>query len=246
MNKKQTSASKSKRQAVREQRARKQRQQRMLLILGVAAVALVIAALLIYPNLKPVGAIVKPTTEARPQADFNSMGDPNAPVKMVEYSDFQCPFCKRFADETEKQVVDTYVKTGKVYFTYVPFGPTGQWIGPESEAAARAAYCAGDQEKFWEYKDYLFANHTGENVGDFTDKRLQAFAEALGLNMGEFNSCYNSNKYDQKLQEGLTEGVQAGAGGTPYFFVNGKAIEGAQPFSTFQQEIDAALAAAGS
>jgi protein-disulfide isomerase len=212
----------------------------------VAAAALVIAALLIYPNLKPAGEIAQPTTEARPQADFNAMGDPNAPVKIVEYSDFQCPFCKQFADETEQQIVDTYVSTGKVHFVYVPYGPNGQWIGPESEAAARAAFCAGDQGKFWEYKDYLFANHTGENVGDFTDKRLQAFAEALGLNMSDFNSCFNSSKYDQKLQEGLTQGVQAGAGGTPSFVINGKSVVGAQPFSVFQQEIEAALAAAGS
>src|SRR5512138_383830 len=112
MNKKQAPASKSKRQAVREERARKQRQQRLVVILIVAAVALVIAGLLIYPNLKPVGEIVKPTIEARPEANLNSMGNPNAPVKIVEYSDFQCPFCKRFADETEKQIVDTYIKPG--------------------------------------------------------------------------------------------------------------------------------------
>ena len=246
MSKKQTTtAQPSKRQAIRAQRARRQKQQRLLTILIVAGVALVIAGLLIYPNLRPVGEIVRVTPEARPNADFNTMGDPDAPVKIVEYSDFQCPFCKRFADETEQQIVDAYVATGQVHFTYVPYGPAGSWIGPESESSARAAYCAGDQGQFWEYKDYLFANHTGENVGDFTDKRLEAYAEALGLNMDDFRSCFNSNKYDEKLQQGLNEGISLGIGGTPSFTINGKVVTGALPFSEFQREIDAALATAG-
>lgn len=245
MNKKPSSARSTKRQAIKEQRVRRQRQQRLLVIGIVTAVALIIAALLIYPSLRPVGEITQVTPAGRPNADFNQMGDPDAPVKIVEYSDFQCPFCKRFADETEQQIVDTYVATGKVHFTFVPYGPQGQWIGPESEAAARAAFCAGDQGKFWEYKDYLFANHTGENVGDFTDKRLLAFGEALGLNMGDFRSCFNSDKYDQKLADGLAEGQGLGMGGTPSFSINGKSVVGAQPFSVFQQEIDAALSAAG-
>ena len=246
MSKKQTTtAQPSKRQAIRAQRARRQKQQRLLTILIVAGVALVIAGLLIYPNLRPAGEIVEITPVARPNADLNTMGDPDAPVKIVEYSDFQCPFCKRFADETEPQIVDAYIATGQVHFTYVPYGPGGTWIGRESEASARAAYCAGDQGKFWEYKDYLFANHTGENVGDFTDQRLEAFAGALGLNMDDFRSCYNSSKYDEKLQQGIAEGQSLGIGGTPSFTINGKIVTGAQPFSEFQREIDAALAAAG-
>jgi protein-disulfide isomerase len=249
MSKKQES-SKSKRQMLREQRAKRQRQQRMGTIAVVAVVALVIAGLLIYPSIKsamtPVGTIVMTTPEPRPDANLNSMGNPDAPVKIEEFSDFQCPFCKRFADETEKQIVDTYVATGKVYFTYTPFGPGGSFIGPESVAAAEAAFCAGDQNKFWEYHDMLFANQTGENVGDFTDKRLVAFAEALNLNMTEFNSCYNSQKYKDKVQQGLVEGSQKGIGGTPSFLINGTKLEGALPFSDFQTAIDAALAAAGS
>jgi protein-disulfide isomerase len=249
MSKKQES-SKSKRQMLREQRAKRQRQQRTTMIIVVVIAALAIAGLLIYPSVKsaltPVGSIVLITPEPRPDANFNSMGNPNAPVKIEEFSDFQCPYCKRFTDETEKQIVDTYVATGKVYFTYIPFGPGGSFIGPESVAAAEAAFCAGDQNKFWEYHDILFANQTGENVGDFTDKRLMAFAEALKLNMTEFNSCYNSHKYSDKVQQGLVEGQQKGIGGTPSFLVDGTKLEGALPFSDFQTAIDAALAAAGS
>lgn len=242
-------ASSSKRQRLRSERARKQRQQRITTYLIIAGVALVVVAILAFPTIQrafaPVGEVVQITPQARPNADFNAMGDPNAPVKIVEYSDFQCPFCKRFADETEGQIVENYIATGKVYFVYIPYGPGGQYIGEESKNAAMAAFCAGDQGKFWEYKDILFANHTGENVGDYTEKRLMTFAEMLALDMEAFSSCYSSNKYADKLQEGIRQGIQAGMGGTPSFLINGAKIEGAQPYEAFKQAIDNALAAAG-
>jgi protein-disulfide isomerase len=234
-----------KRQLLREQRQKRERQQRLYVIVGIGVVAVVIAALLIYPSLTPVGNIIKITPNPRPEANLNHMGDPNAPVIMVEYSDYQCPFCKRWNDETEKLIEETYVATGKVYFTYIPYGPNGQYIGPESKDAAMAAFCAGDQGKFWDYHDMLFANQTGENVGDFTAKRLVAFADALGLNMSQFRSCFNGNKFADTLNQGLEQGKQAQIGGTPSFLINGSLIEGALPFSAFQQKIEAALAAAG-
>lgn len=240
----------SRRQVLRERRLRRKRQQRLIIILAISGVALIVTALLIYPTLKlalaPVGEIVEIIPNPRPMSDFNAMGDPEAPVKIEEFSDFQCPFCKRFSDETEQQIVDTYVATGKVYFVYIPYGPGGNLIGPESLVSAKAAYCAGDQDKFWEYHDILFANHTGENVGDFAEKRLMAFAESLNLDVDEFRSCFKSNKYDDELQQGLVYGKRAGIGGTPTFLINGKKVEGALPFSTFEMEIEAALAAAGS
>jgi protein-disulfide isomerase len=233
-----------KRQALREQRQMRERRQRTYVIIGIGVVAIVIAALLIYPSLTPV-EMVRITPHPRPQANMNHMGDPNAPVKMVEYSDYQCPFCKRWNDETEKLIEDTYVATGKVYFTYIPYGPNGQYIGPESKDAAMAAFCAGDQGKFWEYHDMLFANQTGENVGDYTSKRLFAFADAIGLNSSQFRSCFNGNKFAQTLSDGIAQGKQAQIGGTPSFLINGSLIEGALPFADFQQKIEAALAAAG-
>lgn len=239
----------TKRERMRSERARKQRQRRINTFLIILGVVLVVVALLIFPTIQrrlaPVGSIVQITPQARPNVNFNSMGDPNAPVKIQEFSDFQCPFCKRFADETEMQIVENYVATGKVVFEYIPYGPGGQYIGPESRAAAMASYCAGDQGMFWEYKDILFANHTGENVGDYTDQRLTAFAEALGLDMEAFQSCYASDKYADKLQEGISLGQGAGIGGTPSFIINGTVLTGAQPYNVFQQTIDAALAAAG-
>lgn len=239
----------SKRQQLREERMRAQRQQRLIVIVGVVGVSLLIIGVLlagvIRDALTPVGEIVKPEQIARPQASSNSMGDPNAPVKILEFSDFQCPFCKRFSDETEMSIVEAYVKTGKVYFTYVPYGPGGQWIGRESERASIAAFCAGDQGKFWEMKDVIFANHTGENVGDYTDKRLEAFAEYLELDMNAFTSCFSSSKFSSQINDGIAQGIQAGFNSTPSFLVNGRQLIGAQPFSEFQREIEAALQQAG-
>ncbi|HEY2979806.1 MAG TPA: thioredoxin domain-containing protein, partial [Anaerolineales bacterium] len=182
----------SKRQIRREQRRRAGARNRLLTIGIVIVAAAAIAALLILPNLRPVGDIATPDPFPRPQAQANMAGDPNAPVKLEEFSDFQCPFCRRFFEETEKQVVDTYVATGKVYFVY---HSVGKFIGEESLAGAEAAYCAGDQAKFWEMHDLLFANQTGENVGAFSNRRLVAFAEKLELEMADFRSCFNGGKY---------------------------------------------------
>ena len=180
----------------------------------------------------------------------NAMGDPNAPIMIEEFSDFQCPYCARFHEETESQLANTYVADGTVYFVYRSFG---EFIGSESKAAAEAAYCAGDQGKFWEYHDILFANQNGENIGDFTDRRLQAFAEALSLDMTAFNDCFNSGKYADRVEQDRIDGTAAGVTGTPAFYitytVNGeqksRLIAGAYPFSEFQTQIEEALVEMG-
>ena len=119
----------------------------------------------------------------------------------------------------------------------------------ESRDAALAAYCAGDQDKFWEMHAHMFANALGEDVGSFSDKRLKAIAETVGLDMAAFNSCYDSGKYLDRVQQDFEDGQAANINGTPGFLVtytvNGetktKLIEGAQPFSNFQVELEAAL-----
>lgn len=228
----------SKRQEIRERQVRKQRTERIVVIGIVTAVVLLVALFLIVPAFLPAGDIAEQSAVERPQVTFNGMGDPNAPVKIIEYSDFQCPYCARFSIETEPQLIEAYIKTGKVYFEYRSFG---EFIGPESRRSAEAAYCAGDQNKFWEMHDLIFANHTGENVGDYTDKRLKAFAEKLGLEMGAFNTCFDGNKYAEQVKQDAIAGAQAGVRATPSFIINGKLFEGAQPFEAFQAEIDALL-----
>ncbi len=191
------------------------------------------------PNPQTVPAnVIMPPARPHPQADGNKMGDPNAPVKIIEYADFQCPYCLHYWEDTEPQIIQNYVATGKVYYEYRSMGG---FIGPESEAAAAAAYCAGDQGKFWEYHDILFANWTGENAGDFTQTKLQQFATALSLNLDQFNTCLNNGNYTARVNQDVTDAHVAGVQATPSFLINGKLLEGAQPYEDFQKEIDAAL-----
>ena len=238
----------SKRQLLREKRQREEQRNRIISI-GAMVIGALLVAWILIASLKPP-QITESTTFERPNADFNSTGDSNAPITITEYSDYQCPYCKKFVDETEKQLVETYVASGQVRFVYRSFG---LFIGPESQDAAEATYCAADQGKFWDFHDILFANHTGENVGDYTNRKLQAFGNTLGLDMDAFNSCLDSGKYaDLVTQDGI-DGQAAGIKATPSFVmtyvVNGetksKIIEGAQPFSAFQAEIEAALAEMG-
>ncbi|HUI89121.1 MAG TPA: thioredoxin domain-containing protein [Anaerolineales bacterium] len=182
--------------------------------------------------------VVMPPARDHPQAEGNKMGDPNAPVKIIEYADFQCPFCLHYWQETEPQIIQDYVATGKVYYEY---RSVGGFIGPESADAANAAYCAGDQNKFWEYHDVLFANWTGENAGDFTPDKLRQYAAAIDLNMDQFNTCLSSGAHTDQVNQDVRDAKVAGVQGTPAFLINGKLIEGAQPYSSFQQAIDAAL-----
>jgi len=240
----------SKRQVMRAKRRQGEMRNRWMMIVLVIIGALLVAFALIYPNLKPVGEVVAAKSTSRPMANDNSMGDPNAPIKIEEFSDYQCPYCQKFYLETESQLVDAYVATGKVQFSYRSFG---EFIGPESRASAEAAYCAGEQNKYWEYHDILFANHTGENVGNYTDRRLETFAEMIELDMSAFRSCFNSGKYADRVSQDFTDGSAAGIQATPSFLltytVNGetkhKIIAGAYPFSEFETQIEAALAEMG-
>ena len=222
-----------------------------------AVIALVGGVLYVAPlfadQLNSGPEIVNVTENPRSSADGNSMGDPNAPIHMEEFGDFQCPFCQRFHEQTEPSLVEQYVNTGKVYFTY---RSAGNWVSQnigggktESQDAAAAAYCAADQNKFWEMHDILFANLLGEDVGSFTDERLATLAEKAGLDMNIFEDCYSSGKYKDKVQQDYADTIASGVNGTPSFLVtyavNGetktKLIEGAQPFEVFQQELDAIL-----
>ena len=240
----------SKRQLRREQMRRKETRSRLLGIGLITAGAIFIAFLFIYPMLKPVGDIADAPQVIRENVDFNAVGNPDAPIRIDEYSDFQCPYCRIFFENTEEELLASYVADGTVYFVYHSFG---SFIGEESGAAAEAAYCAGDQGKFWEMHDIIFANQTGENVGAYTDRRLVAFADRLGLDMGEFNSCFDSKKYADMIDQDAKDGIQAGIQATPSFVLTytvgsetrTKLIEGAQPIEEFQTQIEAALAEMG-
>jgi protein-disulfide isomerase len=234
----------SKRNELRERRQRQRRRQTIIVILIVVGAALIITALLILPSLQPVGAIATASAYSFPAQSGQAMGDPNAPVKMEEYSDFQCPYCRQFHNDTFRQIIDTYVRTGKVYFVFRNFPIVDRSASDqESHTAANAAVCAGQQGKFFEYHDLLFANQTGENIGDFTVKRVQAMASTLGLDTSKFNACLNDSATANTVAQDFAAGVKAGVDSTPSFMVNGQLVKGALPFAQFQTAIDAALAA---
>jgi len=244
---------KSKRQERRERMRQRERRSRLITIGIITVVAALLVFAIVWPQIRPIADVVSAEPISRPVVDRNTAGDPNAPIKIEEFADFQCPFCERFFDQTEPLLMEHYVDTGKVLFVYRSMGNfVSQNLGgarSESQDSAAAAYCAADQGKFWEMHDALFANVLGEDVGSFTDRRLQAIAESVGLDMTEFNECYNSGKYADEVQQDFEDGQAAGINGTPGFLVtytvNGetktKLIEGAQPFSNFQVELEAIL-----
>lgn len=216
-------------------------------LLACAALVVALVGSFLYPSVRrtigggtPVPAITSAPAEASPavRQSANTLGDPNAPVKIIEYADFQCPYCRLYWQDTEKQIIDQYVKTGKAYYEY---RSVGAYLGEESQASAEGAYCAGDQGKFWEYHDTLFSNWTGENVGDFTPAKLKQYAASVGLDQVAFEQCLSSGKMADRVQQDLQNAQRDGIKGTPSFLINGTMVEGAQPFSVFQQAIERAL-----
>lgn len=167
--------------------------------------------------------------------DDPSLGNPNAPVTIVEFSDFQCPYCGRFFANTLGPLKEKYVKTGKVRFVYRDF-PLAS-IHTEATGAAEAAACANDQGKFWEYHDTIFQNQPTLSAANY-----KQWAKDLGLNAAAFNQCVDSRKYADEVQKDFNDGRKAGVSGTPTFFINGKILVGALPFEEFESAVEEALA----
>ena len=167
----------------------------------------------------------------------STLGNATAPVAIIEYSDFQCPFCNRFNQQVYPKLIEQYVKTGKVKFSYKHFA----FLGDESHWAAQAAECAADQKRFWDYHDLLFDRQNGENGGAFAKDKLIGFAQELKLDTAAFTTCLNGDKTADRVAVDSSEGQRLGVRGTPAFLINGKMLVGAQPFEAFQSAIEAAL-----
>ena len=163
-----------------------------------------------------------------------TLGSDRAPVAIVEFSDFQCSYCKRFWADTLPKLKTFYIDTGKARFTYRHFAI----LGKHSEQAARAADCAGEQGKFWPYHDLLFKNQGGLA---FSQSRLKQYARDTGLNSAGFASCLDSGKYKDKVERETASAAHLGGRGTPLFFVNQRLLVGAQPFDAFQKLVDEEL-----
>jgi len=230
-----------KREEIRAKRKQAQRKSMMTWVLIISGIAIVVTALVIFRTQASIGSITIPDFLDYSMADGSGVGDPNAPVVIEEFSDFQCPACAQFHDSTLAQIIDTYVATGQVYFVYRNFPVLDRSGSTESRDAANATYCAADQNRFFEFHDMLFANRIGEGAGSFTMARLEAMAEQLGLDEA-FNDCSREIRYADLVITDTNAALEAGFNSTPSFRINGQSLVGAQPFSAFVTVIEAELA----
>lgn len=198
------------------------------------------------------GAVIENTANAnqfptpQPKVDVEAgtlpiLGNVDAPVTIVEFSDIQCPFCKRFVDDAFVELKEKYIDTGKVKLAFRHYPLIS--IHPNAKKAGEAVECANEQNKFWEYHDLLFANQeewsplgSADAVNSFVD-----YSGELGLDTAQFRNCLDSSKFQQKVEDDLAAGVEAGVDGTPAFFINGWRLTGAQPFASFEEFIEQEL-----
>lgn len=171
-----------------------------------------------------------------PVVDVSAEGAPykgpqDAPITIVEFSDFQCAYCKRVLPVLS-QVMERYQGQVKLAFRDFPIAS----IHPHAQKASEAAHCAGDQGKFWEYHDMLFEKQDAIPQAKFAD-----YAQALGLDVAAFQHCLDGRKYQEKVERNHADGVKAGVSGTPAFFINGRILSGAQPLEAFKAIIDEEL-----
>ncbi len=170
------------------------------------------------------------------------LGDPNAPVTIVEFSDYECPFCKRSFNQVLPQIKEKYIDTGKVKYVFRDF-PLG-FHEPKATEEAVAAECAGElggDEKYYEYHDLLYKN-TGSNGKGIGDKTYASLAEEIGLDSAKFEECLKDPAIKEEIKKDMEDGAKYGVSGTPGFFVNGWFIKGAYPFSEFEKFIEQELA----
>jgi protein-disulfide isomerase len=199
----------------------------------VAAIAIVgVIALIVFGNARP-SATIPPPSAAGIHVAGDSMGDANAPVTIEEWGDFQCPACRAFAVTTEPQLRSSYVATGKVRFVFHNMA----FIGQESIWAAEAAECAGDDGRFFDFHDKLYALQGAENGGTFTRPNLLKIGHDLGLS-ASFDACVTNDRYLQRVRDDTAAGQQKGVTATPTFFVNGRKVERAQTFDQLRAIID--------
>ena len=167
-----------------------------------------------------------------PTEGYPSLGPDDAPIVIVEFSDFQCPFCRRFHDETYRDLLNAY--PGQIRFVYRNLPLTS--IHPDAMPSAIASLCANDQNAYWDYHEKLFSSEV------LTRETFIQYATDLSLNVEEFTACLDSGKHDEFISQDMDFALNLGVQSTPTFFINGLAVIGAQPLSTFSQIIDKELA----
>lgn len=188
-------------------------------------------------NLSPTLTSVD-TTNASP-----ILGSESAPVTIIEFGDYQCPYCQKWNQNTKPLVEQEYIRTGKVNLIYVDF----PIVGPDSLDAHAGSYCADEQGLYWEYHDFVYKNQGHENNGWAHAENLKDLVAMMpGLDYEKFNSCLDSGKYDDRVQNNKNIATKTGAKSTPTFMIigqgkSGTQISGAQPYSVFQSVINEKL-----
>ena len=213
-------------------------------VIGAIAVAVVIGALLVFVN--------RPGSSANSEAYIpherdvaqagTLLGDPNAPVRIIEYADFQCPFCKAFWETIEPVLVEEYVATGEASLEFRNYA----FLGPESSRAAEAGACAADQNRFWDFHDLLLLRQGRQNSGVFSDSNLKQYASTIGdefsdFDVGAWESCFDARTYELDIQEEAQIAANSGVASTPTVVINGQSIAGVQSADVYRAAIDAAL-----
>lgn len=171
------------------------------------------------------------------EQDYPTLGNLEAAVTMTIFSDFQCHFCKTFSQTIKPAIIEKYVKTGKVKIIMRDFA----FLSQESNWAAEAAHCANEQEKYWDYIEKLHSVQGGHDQSAFSRDNLKKIAQELGLDLAQFNQCFDSGKYSQKVKDSFEEGAKMGVTGTPTVFINNQLIDGVQPLSAYEEAIEKEL-----
>ena len=175
--------------------------------------------------------------------NVNAIGDPDAPVTIIEYTDYQCPFCSRYFDDTFTQIRDKYIDSGLVYYVFKDF-PLTQ-IHPQAVKAAEAARCAAEQDSYEAMHDQIFLQQAAWSGSPTADDLFKQFAQDLQLDSAAFAECLDSGRQEAAVLADLEEGRRVGVNGTPSFLINGHSLSGAQPFAIFEEAIEGFLAESG-
>jgi protein-disulfide isomerase len=243
------SAAVSRRAQRRIEEERNRRRRMMMMIGGGLALAVIVVGSLIFLNrpddeddVSDLALTMPPPRDASIPQDGRSLGNPDAPLTIVEYADFQCPACGTFATTVEQQLIDDYIATGQVRLEYHDFPfLDDRSDDKESDDASEAAFCAQEQGQFWAYHDMLFYNQEGENRGAFSRDRLIEMAGSVeGLDVDQFTTCIDGDEYEDDVQQLYQATIDAGVRSTPTFMMNGQAVSGTN-YPALQEAIEAAL-----
>ncbi|MCB8943815.1 MAG: DsbA family protein [Ardenticatenaceae bacterium] len=210
------------------------RQTNWFIIIGVGVVGVVGLFALLLLNMQPQQVITLEERCDQDEAVCVSVGAADAPVKMIEVLDFGCPHCRDFHEQTSPLLDQLYVQTGQVQFVYYPYALSAQTI-----PATNASLCAQEQNAYATYVDALFDQFETADARERAG--LLRAAEAVGLDMEAFTACVDDGRYNKTIQQNIEVARRQRVSSTPTFFINGRVISGARPFTDFQQQIERAL-----